>query len=145
MGNRSLAKSSSRSFVGKRRFSDTLAAMKKPAPDIDAYLAKVPQEQRAALQALRQVIRRAAPDAEECISYGLPGFRQGGRLLVSFGAARKHCAFYPGATVWQFKTELKGFSLSKGTIRFTPDHPIPARVVSHIVKARIADRLDRAE
>ncbi|HEV2047326.1 MAG TPA: DUF1801 domain-containing protein, partial [Chthoniobacterales bacterium] len=64
---------------------------------IDDYLALLSNEKRAALEKIREAIRAAAPMAEECISYQIPGFCVGGRLLVSFGAAKNHCAFYPGA------------------------------------------------
>src|ERR1700736_1776650 len=64
---------------------------------IDEYLAPLTRDKRAALEKLRKDIKSAAPGAEECISYQIPGFRLNGKLLVSFGAAANHCAFYPGA------------------------------------------------
>jgi uncharacterized protein YdhG (YjbR/CyaY superfamily) len=106
----------------------------------DEYLAALSDDQRRALERLRKDIRAAAPKAEECISYGVPGFRLNGKLLVSYGAATKHCAFYPGSIVQAFKTELKGYGTSKGTIRFAPDEPLPSALVRKIVKARIAQR-----
>ena len=107
----------------------------KPAT-IDDYLARVSSGQRAALNRLRKAIRAAAPRAEECISYQLPAFRLDGRMLVWFGAGANHCSFYPGAVVQRFKRELDDFQISKGTIRFQPDHPIPAGLVRRLVKAR---------
>src|SRR5437660_3943737 len=75
------------------------------------------------------------------MSYGLPGFRLNGKLLVSYGAAAKHCAFYPGSIVRKFKTELKDYDTTgKGTIRFSADEPLPSALVRRIVKARIAER-----
>lgn len=65
---------------------------------IDDYLAPLSAEKRATLEKLRKDIHSAAPKAEECISYDIPGFRLGGWLLVSFGAAANHCAFYPGCS-----------------------------------------------
>lgn len=111
-----------------------------PATTIDEYLARLEPDQRAALQALRQTIRAAAPKAQECISYRLPAFRLKG-MLVAFGATKHHCAFYPmtGHTVAAFKDQLAGFETSQGTIRFQPDRPIPAALVKKIVKARIAE------
>ena len=97
-------------------------------------------DKRAALEKLRKTIRAAAPKAEECISYQIPGFRLDGRLLVAFGAAAKHCAFYPGAfPVEAHKGELKNYDTSKGTIRFQADRPLPATLVRKLVKARIAE------
>ena len=73
-----------------------LAMMARPK-SIDGYLATLGAAQRAALARLRRAIRSAAPEAVECISYQLPAFRLGGRFLVAFGAASKHCAFYSGS------------------------------------------------
>lgn len=107
---------------------------------IDEYLAPLSDEQRAALEKLRRDIKAAAPKAEECISYQIPGFRLDGRLLVSFGAAKNHCAFYPGAfPVEAHKDELTAYGTSKGTIRFQVDSPLPAPLVRKLVKSRIAE------
>jgi uncharacterized protein YdhG (YjbR/CyaY superfamily) len=108
---------------------------------IDEYLAPLSDEKRAALQKLRRAIKAAAPKAEECLSYQIPAFRLGGRMLVAFGAAANHCAFYPGsAPVEIHKDELKAYDTSKGTIRFQADSPLPATLVRKLVKARIAEK-----
>jgi uncharacterized protein YdhG (YjbR/CyaY superfamily) len=108
---------------------------------IDEYLATVTPDQQLALEKLRQTIRAAVPDAEECISYGLAAFRLDGRPLVAFGASTNHCAFYPmsSTTVAAFAKELAKYETSKGTVRFAPDKPIPAVLVSKLVRARIAE------
>jgi uncharacterized protein YdhG (YjbR/CyaY superfamily) len=107
---------------------------------IDEYLAPLSNEKRAALEKLRRAIKSAAPKAEECISYQIPAFRLGGRLLVAFGAAANHCAFYPGASpVDLHKEELKAYATSKGTIRFQAGSPLPAKLVRKLVKTRIAE------
>ncbi len=107
---------------------------------IDEYLAPLSSEKRAALEKLRRDIRSAAPGAEECISYGIPALRLRGRLLVGFGAAAKHCAFYPGAhPVEAHREELEAYGTSKGTIRFRPENPLPATLVRKLVKTRIAE------
>ncbi len=115
--------------------------MKKTASTIDEYLAGVADDQRAALQKIRQTIKSAVPEAEECISYGLPAFRLGGRPLVAFGATTRHCAFYPmsGTTIGAHRQELEGYDTSKGTIRFPPSKPLPATLLRKLVKARIAE------
>lgn len=107
---------------------------------IDDYLAKVSPDKRAALKKLRKTIHAAAPQAEECISYQIPAFRQNG-MLVGFGAAANHCAFYPfsSTTVAAHKAALKGYDTSKGTIRFQPDNPLPATLIRKLVKARLAE------
>ena len=107
---------------------------------INAYLARIDRDKRAALQKLRKDIRAAAPRAEECISYQMPAFRLDGKMLVWFGAAANHCSFFPGATVSAFKKDLKAYKTSKGTIRFDPAYPLPSRLVRKIVKARIKAR-----
>jgi len=112
--------------------------IKAKAKTIDEYLATLSDDKRAALERLRNTIRAAAPGAKECISYQLPAFRLDGKVLMWFGAAANHCAFYPGAVVEAFKDELKDFETSKGTIRFQPDHPLPATLARKLVKARIA-------
>ena len=105
------------------------------------YLEALGVDQRRALGKLRKDIQLAAPKAEECISYGIPGFRLNGKLLVSYGAAAKHCAFYPGSTLQAFKKEMKGYDMSgKGTLRFSAEQPLPSALVKKIVKARIAER-----
>ena len=110
------------------------------ATTVDGYLATLPADKRAALQWLRRRIRDAAPGAEECMSYGIPGFRLDGKLLVHFGAAARHCAFYPGAVIESFKDDLAGYDTSKGTIRFQPDKPPPATLIKKLVRAQIARR-----
>ncbi len=110
------------------------------AKTIDEYLSALSDDKRAALERLRKNIRAAAPKAEECISYQLPAFRQNG-MLVGFGAASNHCAFYlmSSSTVEAHKDELKDYDTSKGTIRFQPDDPLPAALVRKLVKARIEE------
>jgi uncharacterized protein YdhG (YjbR/CyaY superfamily) len=110
------------------------------AGTVDEYLAQLPPDKRAALQWLRRHIKAAAPQAEECISYGIPAFRLDGKLLVHFGAAAKHCAFYPGAVVEAHREALTRYDTSKGTIRFQPDSPPPAALVRTLVRAQIARR-----
>jgi uncharacterized protein YdhG (YjbR/CyaY superfamily) len=108
---------------------------------IDEYLTALSGDKRAALEKLRRAITSAAPGAEECISYQIPAFRLGGRLLVCFGAAANHCAFYPGAyPVEAHKDDLEGYDTSKGTIRFPMDRPLPATLVRKLVKARIEEK-----
>lgn len=107
---------------------------------VDAYLAKLPADKHAALQKLRKTIHAAAPGLAETISYGVPTFKLHGKMLMSIGAAKNHCALYVGSgdLVTAFAHALKDFSLSKGTIRFTPQKPIPAPVVRSLVAARTA-------
>jgi uncharacterized protein YdhG (YjbR/CyaY superfamily) len=109
--------------------------------DVEAFLEAVPEAQRAALEHLRQTIRSVVPDATEQISYGVPMFKHRGRPLVSYGAAKNHCAFYvqSPAVMDAHKGELEGYETAKGTIRFTPDTPLPDALVRRLVEARIAE------
>jgi uncharacterized protein YdhG (YjbR/CyaY superfamily) len=118
-----------------------MALTKQKPRTIDAYLAGVSPAKRALLQKLRQTIRAIAPKAEECISYGIPAFRLNGCALVLFGAWANHCSFYPGSstTLKKFRNDLEGFQITKGTIRFSPDNPLPITLVKKLVKARIAE------
>jgi len=117
-----------------------------PKPtNVDEYLAALSPEKRAALQKLRRAIKAAAPRADECISYNIPAFRLGGKLLVAYGVAARHCAFYAGAyPVRAHKHELKAYGASKGTIRFQPDSPLPVALVRKLVKSRLAEHAGKA-
>jgi len=118
-----------------------MASAKRKPSAIDEYLADVKPEQRTVLERLRQAIHAVAPGVEECISYGIPAFRLNGRALVFFGAWANHCAFYPGSskTLKKVQNDLKGFHISKGTIRFSADNPLTASLVKKLVKARMAE------
>ena len=107
---------------------------------IDEYLAALSEPKRAALEALRRAIRSVAPQAEECISYQLPAFRLDGRLLVWFGASANHCSFYPGAfPIEAHRDALGAYSVSKGTIRFSPERPLPQALVRKLVRTRMVE------
>lgn len=105
---------------------------------VDAYFAALPEVQRAVLQKLRETIKAAAPEAAESISYGIPTFKYKGRPLIYFGAAKNHCALYAINTD-AHKDELKPYDTSKGTVRFSPDKPLPEALVKTLVNARIAE------
>jgi uncharacterized protein YdhG (YjbR/CyaY superfamily) len=111
--------------------------------NVDDYLADLSDDKRAALERVRRAIQSAAPKAEECIVYGIPGFRLNGKILVAFKAAAKHCAFHPmsGTTVAAHKKDLVGYDTSPGTIRFQPAHPLSDQLIRKLVKARIAENM----
>jgi len=115
------------------------------AKTVEAYVAAAPKAKRAALLKLRATIKAAAPKATEAISYGIVGFKHKGKRLVYFGHAKTHYALYGIGGVTEAHTaELKPYVGSKGTIRFPADKPVPYRLVTKIVKARVA-QIDRAE
>ena len=113
--------------------------------DVDEYLAAVPEPARSALKRMRAVIRSVVPaGTTEVISYGIPTFKYK-RGLVAFAAFTNHCSFFPlGSSVLDsFKEELKKFRVSKGTLHFPLDKPLPAALLKKIVKARIAQNEGR--
>ena len=136
MGNQ--AKTKSRKAKPKTIVRSKAKSRTKTKPKtIDDYLAALSADKRTALESLRKHIRAAAPGAEEGISYQIPGFRLDGKWLVWFGAGANHCAMY--GVVGGFKNELKDYDTSgKGTIRFTPDNPLPSSLVRKLVRARMA-------
>ena len=116
------------------------ASRGKGAPkNVDEYLAGVREPARGTLKKVRAAIRSASPRAAtETISYGIPAFKHHG-VLVWFAAFAKHCSLFPTAAVIEmFKDELQGYAISKGTIQFPTDKPLPAALVKKLVKARVA-------
>ena len=112
---------------------------------IEDYLAALPEEQRAALEQLRETIRAAAPRATEKISYAMPAFEQDGRFLVSYAAFKDHCSLYPASTAVMeaLGAELETYFSGKGTLRFRADEPIPAALVKKIVRVRLEENAAR--
>lgn len=109
----------------------------KAPTNIDEYIAAFPEDVQQRLQAMRETIRNAAPQAEETISYGVPCFRQK-KNLVQFGAAKNHIGFYPTpGAIEHFQKELAPYATSKGAVQFPFDKPLPLELVSAIVKFRI--------
>jgi len=127
-------------MAAKKRPAAPKRPMSKPAT-IDAYLSKVTGARRAALDDLRALLRSLLPQAEECISYGLPGFRLDGRVVAGFAATTKGCSYYPfsGATLATLKAELRGYSQTSGALHFTPEDPLPRALVRKLVRTRIAE------
>ena len=111
-----------------------------PAMTVDDYLAAVSEDARAALAKLRKTIKAAAPKATEVVSYQIPAYKHNG-LLVGFAASKDHCTFHIMSTevTREHAAELKGYKLGKASIRFAADKPLPAALVTRLVKARIAE------
>lgn len=111
------------------------------ATSFDDYVAALPADQRAALESVRALVRAAAPDAIESFNYDIPTYRLAGKQLVAFAAFKKHCSFFPmsKAAVAAEGDALEPFKSGQGTLKFTPQRPIPPDVVTRIVKARVAE------
>ena len=108
---------------------------------IDEYISTFPKDVQSILEKLRQTIRKAAPDAEEAISYQMPTFKLRGNL-VYFAAFKNHIGFYPTSSgVAAFKKELSSYETSKGAVRFPNDKPLPLSLIRRIVKYRVKENL----
>ena len=107
---------------------------------IDDYLKDVPSPQKGILERVRQVIKKTAPDAEEVITYGMPGFKYKKKYLIAFAPFKDHMSVFPGsAAVGELKKKLEPFFHSKGTIQFTLENPLPEELLVEMVKLRMAD------
>ena len=115
-----------------------------PPQSIDAYIAGSPEEVRQILEKIRMTIRKAAPQAEETISYQMPTFRLNGNL-VHFAAFENHIGFYPTPSgIDKFKNELSAYKSAKGSVQFPLDQPIPYSLITKIVKFRVKENLEQA-
>ncbi|MBN2549077.1 MAG: DUF1801 domain-containing protein [Anaerolineales bacterium] len=111
---------------------------------IDAYIAQFPPDVQDILTRIRAVIRAAAPEAVEKISYQMPAFHRNGSL-VWFGVHKRHIGFYPaGSGIEAFKEEISAYKWSKGAVQFPLDQPIPYELISRIVQFRVAENLRKA-
>lgn len=111
---------------------------------IDEYIAAAPAEVRPILKRIRGTIQKAAPAAEEKISYQIPTFTLKGNL-VHFAAFKKHIGFYPPVRDRKVRIEASVYAGEKGNLRFPLDRPIPYALISRIVKARIRENQERAD
>lgn len=114
--------------------------MEKPA-SVEAYLRSLAPEQRSAVQKLRETIAVAAPDAEEGITYSMPGFLLGGKGLMAYAAFSDHYSFFPMSmrAIEAHRDELGSRVTGKGTIAFEYGRPLPTALVKKIVKTRLAE------
>ncbi len=111
------------------------------ANNIDEYIATFPEDTQKVLQQVRLTISKAAPNAEEAISYGIPTFKLNGNL-VHFAGYKSHIGFYPGAAgIATFRKEISAYKGAKGSVQFPLDQPLPLKLISEIVKFR--DRENR--
>ena len=110
---------------------------------IDDYMETFPKDIQEILQTIRQTIKKAAPEAEEVISYKMPAFKQKG-ILVWFAAFKNHVGFFPKVNaIKKFEKELLKYETSKGTIRFPLDKKIPLSLISKITKFRVKEELGK--
>ena len=118
--------------------------MDKPV-DFEDYASRFSPEVREHLEQMRAAIKKAAPDAEECISYAMPAFKLNGPL-VYFAAFAKHIGFYATPTGHaEFKAELSRYNNGKGSVQFPLDQPLPIELITRIVRFRVAENLMRSK
>jgi uncharacterized protein YdhG (YjbR/CyaY superfamily) len=115
------------------------------ATNVDEFIAAYPPSVQKMLKQLRAAIKKAAPEAEESISYMMPAYKLHGPL-VYFGAYEKHIGFYPtGTGVAAFQKEIASYKSSKGAIQFPLDEPLPLTLVEKIVKFKVKENMMKAE
>jgi uncharacterized protein YdhG (YjbR/CyaY superfamily) len=122
----------------------TKEAIKKPE-NIDQYISRFPAETQKILEDIRATIKKAAPEAEEIISYGMPGFSDRGRYLVYFAAYKKYIGLYPvPRQTEEFERDFSIYKTSgKGTIQFPIDRPIPFDLITRIVNFRLKENSEK--
>ena len=106
--------------------------------EIDEYLAKVGEPHRSTLQALRQTIHEIVPQAEEVISYGMPGFRLKGKMICGFAAFKSHVAYMPhsGSVFGPLAAELEGYKWTPGSLHCPVDKRLPKSLVRKLIATR---------
>jgi uncharacterized protein YdhG (YjbR/CyaY superfamily) len=110
---------------------------------VDSYIAGFPEHIREKLGEMRTILRKAAPGAEETINYGVPTLTLNGNL-VHFGGFKNHIGFYPAPSgIDAFKKELSAYEGAKGSIKFPVDKPLPASLITKIVKFRVKENMER--
>lgn len=113
------------------------------APNVDIYIASFPTETRKFLGQVRKAILKAAPGAEEIISYQMPAYKLNG-MLVYFAGYKNHIGFYPtGSGIESFKHKLSGYKTSKGTVQFPLNQPPPLDLITEMVRFRVIENLER--
>ena len=110
-----------------------------PQADVDGYLAALDEPKRSTLQLLREVILDVIPEAEQCISYGMPAFRLRGKVIAGFAAFKHHLSYLPhsGSVLPELDSDLVGYEKTKGALQFPIDRPLPRALVEKLIAVRI--------
>ena len=109
--------------------------------EIDQYLGTLDEPKRATLAQLRDTIAAIVPDAEQCISYGMPAFKLRGKTIAGFAAFKSHLSYLPhsGSVIAQLTKETEGYTKTKGSLHFPVDKPLPKKLVKKLLDARMAE------
>ena len=108
------------------------------AEEVDEYLGRLEQPKRSTLEALRRTILELVPDAQEVISYRVPAFRAGGKVVAGFAAFKDHLSYLPfsGSVLSQLSDELRDYTMTKSALHFPVDSPLPRELVQKLIEAR---------
>jgi uncharacterized protein YdhG (YjbR/CyaY superfamily) len=132
--------------MGRQQWGVIMRAKADGSKDVDAYIAGFPKDVQVILEKVRQTIRRAAPKAEERISYQNPCFTLSGRNLIFFSAFKRHIGLYPAPREEaEFKQELSAYKGGKGTVQFPLDKKIPYELIRRIVTFKVKENLARTK
>jgi uncharacterized protein YdhG (YjbR/CyaY superfamily) len=109
------------------------------AADVDDYLGSVDEPKRSTLEAVRRTIREIVPDAQECISYGMPAYRVEGKVVAGFAAFTRHLSYLPhsGSVFPELADDLAGYQYSSGSLRFAVDTPLPRPLIEKLIAVRM--------
>jgi uncharacterized protein YdhG (YjbR/CyaY superfamily) len=112
-----------------------------PKKEIDRYLRTLDEPKRAALAELRDTIIAIVPNAEQCISYGMPAFKLRGKTIAGFAAFKSHLSYLPhsGSVIPQLAKETEGYTKTKGSLHFPIEEPLPKQLVRKLLDARMAE------
>lgn len=110
-----------------------------PKNEVDAYLAKIEEPKRSTLAVLRKTILDIIPNAEECISYGMPAYKINGKAIAGFAAFKSHCSYFPhsGSVLELLESEIAKYPRTKGALHFPIDKPLAKALVRKLIKTRM--------
>jgi uncharacterized protein YdhG (YjbR/CyaY superfamily) len=110
------------------------------AEDVDAYLGELEEPKRSTLEAVRRTILEIVPEADQVISYGVPAFRVGGKTFAGIAAFKKHLSYVPfsGSVLGQLAGDLEGYAMTKSSLHFPVDRPLPKALVEKLIAIRLA-------
>lgn len=110
-----------------------------PKSEVDAYLAKIEEPKKSTLAALRKTILEIIPNAEECISYGMPAYKINGKAIAGFAAFKNHCSYFPhsGSVLELLEPEIAKYPSTKGALHFPIDKPLAKALVRKLIKTRM--------
>jgi len=111
--------------------------------EVEAYIAALEEPKQATLRALRTTIEEIVPDAQACISYGMPAYRLRGKVIAGFAAFKNHLSYLPhsGSVLPELRDELAGYEMTKGSLHFPVDTPLPREIVEKLIAVRVRQAL----